>query len=149
MDNSEPVDNSTTGRANPGPIRRALLASLRATTVDPRDQATVALAKRLATLLDEAAPKSSYTEPLLSLERLARAEGDEDDQRAFRRVMDALGEHSVASDLGPKYLAALTALGLTPAARGVKGPAPAPAGPTQLDELRAKAAARRRQSASP
>lgn len=122
---------------SPGPIRRALLEALRAATVDPRDGATVALAKRLATLLDEVAPLSTYTEPLGHLERLVQAGGDAEQERAFRRVRDALGEHSVASDLGPKYLATLTALGLTPAARGVKGGGSGgSSGPTKLDELR-------------
>lgn len=125
---------------SPGPVRRALLASLRAVTVDPRDGATVALAKRLASLIDESAPLSSYTEPLLTLERLVRAEGDAEQQRAFRRLRDALGQHSVASDLGPKYLAALTALGLTPAARGAKGGAGGASGGSKLDELKRRRA---------
>ncbi len=119
-----------------GPIRRALLAALRAAKSDPRDEATVALAKRLASLIDEATPLSTYTESLEHLERLVRSEGDADQKRAFRRVRDALGQHSVASDLGPKYLAALSALGLTPAARGVKAGAPVAKAPTKLDELR-------------
>ena len=126
-------------RVATGPIRRALLTSLRAAAVDPRDGATVALAKRLAVLLDEAAPRSTYTEPLLQLERLVAAVGDDEQQRAFRRVRDALGSHSVASDLGPKYLAALGALGLTPAARGAKGGGQGGGtGSSKLDELRAR-----------
>ena len=130
---------------SPGPIRRALLASLRAGTVDPRDGATVALAKRLATLLDEAAPRSAYAEHLLRLERVvARYDGADGDEvgRSLRRIVDALGQHSVASDLGPKYLAALTALGLTPAARGVTGGGKdgGTSGGSKLDELRKRRA---------
>lgn len=49
----------------------------------------------------------------------------------------------VLADLGPKLLAVLTALGLTPAGRGVKegGGDSAPV-VSQLDELRARRAAR-------
>jgi hypothetical protein len=49
------------------------------------------------------------------------------EQNALVKVRAALSAHTVASDLGPKYLAALAALGLTPAARGVQAAAPAPA----------------------
>ena len=59
--------------------------------------------------------------------------GDEN-MRAFRKVAAALSAVSVASDLGPKLLAALDALLLTPkaqAAIGARLPAPTGGGPLQ------------------
>lgn len=121
-----------------GPITRAVRAALRDAPLLPRDTAAVALAKRYAALLDDAAPDAKYGEPL----RLIAAALPMDDQveKAFRKVADALAQHSVASDLGPKLLAVLASLGMTPAGRGVKGGAqggPAPVA-SKLDELRAR-----------
>ncbi|HMG43947.1 MAG TPA: hypothetical protein VK611_21620 [Acidimicrobiales bacterium] len=129
-----------TNRAGSGPIARALAKALRAATVDDRDAATVALAKRLAALLDESAPRSAYEEHLLKVARAVASCDEPDDEvdRALRKIADALGRHSVASDLGPKYLATLTALGLTPAARGTKEGGQVVSGPSKLDELRAR-----------
>jgi hypothetical protein len=118
-------------------MARALAEALRSRGARQAEDAAVrALARRLATLLDESAPRSTYTEPLLLLEHAVdRYDGDhvEETRRALRRVRDALGQHSVASDLGPKYLAVLTSLGLTPAtsssSEGVTGGG-------KLDELR-------------
>jgi hypothetical protein len=48
------------------------------------------------------------------------------------------------SDLGPKLLATLTALGATPAGRAVKGaPSAKPGGPTALELVQSKARSRR------
>ena len=54
-------------------------------------------------------------------------------------LRDTDGEVAGYSDIGPKLLATLTALGLTPAGRGQKGggPSVAPVA-TVLDELRAR-----------
>lgn len=94
-------------RAKVGPIGRDLAKSLRAAQVQDRDAGGVALARRLAALLDAA--------------RGTPEEG------------------SVFNDLAPKYLAALTALGLTPAGRGAKGGAQGGGtGSSKLDELRAR-----------
>jgi hypothetical protein len=95
-------------RGNLGPIGRDLAKSLRAADRDDRDAGAVALARRLAYLLDEA--------------------------------RDELVEAGRFVELGPKYLATLTALGLTPAGRGAKGGAPGGtvSGSGTLDELRAR-----------
>jgi hypothetical protein len=87
---------------------------------DPRDAAAEALALRYAGLMDNAAPAAKYRRHMEVLSRaIAGTSLDEDDPyEAFQVVATALSEHSVASDLGPKLLAALTGLGLTTAARG-------------------------------
>ena len=105
-----------------GPQSRALDEALANVTVQSRDRAAVQLARRYCALLDEATPASKYREPLLLIsEALPR---DPQIEAAFRKIADALGAHSVASDLGPKLLAVLTALGMTPAGRGAKDGAP-------------------------
>jgi hypothetical protein len=64
--------------------------------------------------------------------------------RRLAQLLDAARgtdeEAAVYSDLGPKYLAALTALGLTLAGRNVKGGITSgpPASRTKLDQLRDK-----------
>lgn len=103
-----------------GPQRRALNAALRKLTDVDRDKAAIELAKRYASLIDEATPASKYR-PALEAARRALDPDDEIAAAAFKKIADALAEHSVASDLGPKYLAVLTSLGLTPAGRGAKG----------------------------
>jgi hypothetical protein len=61
---------------------------------------------------------------------------------------DAEVEVEVYDDLGPKYLAVLTALRLTPAGRGVKGGAgDASPGVSKLDDLRARRERQRRAGA--
>lgn len=128
----------TAVRAGSGPIARALGKALRAAKPDDRDAGTVALARRLAVLLDESAPRSAYAEHLLRVERAVAAYDDDSGEtdRSMRKIADALGRHSVASDLGPKLLAALTALGLTPVGRGAKGGSGAVNGRSKLDELK-------------
>lgn len=93
----------------PPSITRALTAALKAAGQDPTDGAAVALARRYAAHLDRAEQLA---------EELAGLRAEDDDQAkvlaALRARVDAL---TVAGDLGPKLLAALTALKLTPAAR--------------------------------
>lgn len=105
-----------------GPQSRALDEALTNVTVQTRDKAAVQLARRYAALLDEAAPASRYREPLLLISQALPA--DPPIEKAFRTIADALGAHSVASDLGPKLLAVLTSLGMTPAGRGAKDATP-------------------------
>jgi hypothetical protein len=93
--------------------------ALSAVKIDPQDVGTAEIARHYARLIDEAAPAGRYSEALAWLD------GCDTNQRTekFPQIIrDALAEHSVASDLGPKLLAALTSLGMTPAARkDVKG----------------------------
>lgn len=59
--------------------------------------------------------------------------------RVYAEAIDRGGPEA-AEAFGPKYLAVLTALGMTPAGRGVKGGATGaqPAPSTTTDELRAR-----------
>jgi hypothetical protein len=126
----------------PGPVAREVDEALReARHITVRDAGVVALAKRYAHLIDEAAPAANYGEPLRVLGLVVHTR---DERQALQRITDALSAHSVASDLGPKLLATLTALGLTPAARQAKGgeAGDTGVGGTKLGDLRD--AARRR-----
>ncbi|MFG1844906.1 terminase small subunit [Micromonospora carbonacea] len=58
--------------------------------------------------------------------------------RRYAAAIDADPTPEVLADLGPKLLAALTALGLTPAGRGAKGGGQGGAVAGKLDELRAR-----------
>lgn len=97
-------------------LLNAVTASVRSGTFTDGDKGAIALAKRYAKLIDDAEPTSVYAE---HLRRLAPAIDPDNDEaaKAFTKIADALAQHSVASDLGPKLLAALDALGLSPAAR--------------------------------
>ncbi len=126
-----------------GPMLSATNLALSEASTLPRDGAAIELARRYAGLLDESSPLESYRVPLTRLRRLVERMGDERDKAAFGTLADALGRHSTASDLGPKLLAVLTALGMTGAGRAARGGSSAPAVPDQLAELRARAEARR------
>jgi hypothetical protein len=123
---------------------RALTAALRAATTRPEDASTIALAKNYARLLDAAAPAARYAKAVEWLDTV-RTDKNND---LVNVIMAALAEHSVASDLGPKLLACLDALGMTPAARaklsGRTGAGVAPLPESPLDELRRKRQARGR-----
>jgi hypothetical protein len=124
----------------PGPVAREVDEAIREARshLSTRDAGAVALARRYAHLIDEAALAANYGEPLRVL---GMAVHTKDERQALQRITDALAAHSVASDLGPKLLAALTALGLTPAARQAKGGDSGGAGPGtgKLGDLRAAA----------
>lgn len=107
---------------------------------DPRDQATVALAVSYARLIDDAAPDKKYA---AALRWLARVPIEDPAQEQLREIiMVALSAHTVASDLGPKLLAALEALILSPRARAAAKKAVLDAKPaaSPLDELAARRA---------
>jgi hypothetical protein len=139
----------------PGPLETSVAAALTArATTDPHDAAAEQLAVHYATLIDAAAPAAKYRRPLETLQRAvalldALSGGDDQDSgedatEALAKVRDALAQHSVASDLGPKLLAALEALQLTPRARAaaMKGGAAGEPAKSPLDELRARRARR-------
>ena len=128
-----------------GPLHRAVSVAVGAIDAKPQDEAAVVLARRYAMLIDDAAPEAKYTKHLrglrqaiamlASVEPLAASQAEEH----FEKIADALSAHSVASDLGPKLLAVLTALGMTPAGRGVKGGEVGGAGIAgRLDEFTAR-----------
>lgn len=135
--------------SQPRRLKTAVAAALGARDDhDPRDVGAEHLALRYAALIDEAGPAAKYRKHLDVLSRvvlLSDDPNDADDAReALNKVRDALAHQAVVSDLGPKLLAALAALGLTTAARqAVKG-GTGGTGQHQspLDELRARRAAR-------
>jgi hypothetical protein len=114
-----------------GPIVSAVTAALEDAPLLPRDVVAVALAKRYAALLDDA-------ERLAEMAGLIEPETDTQ-ARKLASLEIAVDAQSIASDLGPKLLAVLSSLGMTPAGRGVKGGG-AQGGATpvtsRLDELR-------------
>jgi hypothetical protein len=120
-------------------LRRALAA------VDPAqvDAAAVALAYGYTRQLDNAAVAARYLQPLKELRQAVAAA--EHGAEALVKIETALSVHSVHSDLGPKLLATLDALGMTPKGRaaiiGKGAPTREPAA-SPLDELRARRAAR-------
>jgi len=124
-------------------MTRAVADALAEVPLLPRDAAAAHLARRYAALLDEPVPLARYEEPLRVLRALVAAQEDPAAaRRHLAKVEDALAAHSVASDLGPKLLAALTALGCTPAGRHPKAGTGIPVVQGKLDELRARRARR-------
>jgi hypothetical protein len=132
-----------------GKMLYAVRAALRGReSKDPRDAAAERVALGYAELIDAAAPAARYRKALAVISRaLSGASLEADDPyEAFQAVATALAEHTVTSDLGPKLLSTLDALGLTTKARGTgtdergAGGAAKPANP--LDELRARRARR-------
>lgn len=134
-------------------ISPALSRSLAALGDDEKDAGAVALAIRYAELLDDAKAAEKFTKALRLCGEAVSSYADsmpitaaEQLMSAWDRIVSTLAEHSVASDLGPKLLASLAALNLTPAARaekskgGQRGMVAPPAGaPSPLQLLRDQA----------
>jgi hypothetical protein len=125
-------------------LRRALRGRPEGTR-EAQDGAAEALALTYAMLIDNAAPAARYRKALRHVAAAVRAyRGDgADDAAAGLEVLEtALGAHTVASDLGPKLLAALGTLGMTPAGRGGRkdahDPAPVADLPDPLDQVAAQ-----------
>lgn len=133
-----PVTLATLVASVTGSVSEALERALVEAKPATRDAGAVALARRYAALVDGAAVLAKHREPLRVLRRAVDAYDDpEAAGKAFDRIHEALAAHSVASDLGPKLLAALTALGMTVAGRGVKGGEPSGGIAARLDEFTA------------
>jgi hypothetical protein len=115
-----------------GPLARAVAASLRATPPQKQDAGVVALAKTYAALLDDAG--ALHAAAIVVVEEWDRE--DPIGRANVQKLADALAARNAVNDLGPKLLAALAALNMTPAARGreVKG---VPARDPVADELAA------------
>jgi len=125
-------------RRNTPSILTALNTAIRETTPPKSDAATVALAKRYAAELDGAAVVS--TRMAKALRQLARSEVDVELYETFEALAARIEEVHVAATVGPKLLAALEQLQLTPAARRTvaQGGGGASAGSSALDQLRAR-----------
>jgi hypothetical protein len=94
-------------------LRLSLSRSLKDVQILARDQTTAALAKRYAMLIDEA--------ELLAAELDAIELTDESTAQTVARLAARIQVYTVVSDLGPKLLATLGALGMHPQARASKG----------------------------
>lgn len=119
-------------------LLRSVNQSAETVPIEPRDRSTLDLALLYAELIDAAAPAGKYERAIawLSKQRF----NDDTAEAHVATIMQALAWHSVASDLGPKLLAALDALRMTPrgrAARGGKDDRPAPNALDQLAQRRA------------
>lgn len=122
----------------------ALHTALRARTPADADAATVALAKRYALELDDSATISRSLAK--TLRKVARAGLDDELYDELLALTVRIEEVHVAAVVGPKLLAALEQLQLTPKARsGVLqggGTPDADSGKSALDELRDRRAGR-------
>jgi len=135
-----------------GQISTALDASLASAKHPDESAAIVALTRKYARLLDQAAPNAKYRKALTLLAKVVEHYADTArmtlvDERALEdmatTITVALGEHSVASDLGPKFLQALTSLGLAGAVAVPAASGEVKTGDSAADELEALRAARR------
>lgn len=111
------MSDLTPGLAPAGTISEACETSLASAKLDLRDQAAAALVRHYAALMDRAVSLAIEAE-------LIFGDLDPDDVTARKQLAKLdiqVQAQSVASDLGPKLLAGLTALGCTLAGRGVKG----------------------------
>jgi hypothetical protein len=112
-----------------GNLLPAVKGALAAAKVAATDDGARALAEHYAALIDDARPERSLAKAVRVLDVVvdSAAFDTENPQRereireAWDRVSSALAEHSVASDLGPKLLAALTSLGATLSGRKGEG----------------------------
>jgi Arc/MetJ-type ribon-helix-helix transcriptional regulator len=93
-----------------GAMGSAVRFALRQLQDDQKTAGTRALARHYADLIDDAATPSAYADDLDALEVAAHAAIGPAAAKAIKRVRAALSATTVASDLGPKLLAALTAL---------------------------------------
>lgn len=100
-----------------------------------RDRAAAALALTYASLIDNAAPDAKYAAALAWLGTVRVEDAAQERQRVI--IETALSAHTVASDLGPKLLAALDALGLTPRARKAVTPGAQQPSTNPVNELAA------------
>lgn len=119
-------------------LSRSLADALKTAQTQPADAATIALARRYAALVEDAEATAAALDTM--------EPEDEGQAEQIRRLRARVDAATVASDLGPKLLAALTALGMTPAARSTaaKGGTPDAGNPAgdALDALRARRRAR-------
>ena len=114
--------------------------------VEKRDAATAEVARMYARLIDAAAPAGKYRK---ALAWLAHIDTDDVGYEHIAVIVQALSQHTVASDLGPKLLVTLEALQMSPRARNAARKAVSDArGPVNpLDQLAERRAGRHRPAA--
>jgi hypothetical protein len=101
-----------------GPMLAGVRETLDRLDLKPEDAALKVLAAEYAATMDRAAAIAA---------RLAKLPPDPDFAEELQRLRQRVSAQVTVSDLGPKLLAALDALGATPKARSTAGK-PAPAG---------------------
>lgn len=87
-----------------------------------RDAGAVALLRAYADLIDDAGVPGKYAEALEWLVAVSELSSDRMADKHVRAITLALSQQTATSDLGPKMLAAMEALQLTPRARAAKAP---------------------------
>ena len=123
----------------------ALNTALRAQPPTNTDAATVALAKRYALELDDSAViAAALAKTLRKAQFLLGETGNSDVADELLKLATRIEEVHVAALVGPKLLAALAELQMTPKARAgvIQGGGVANAGKSALDELRERRANR-------
>ena len=127
--------SSTPGRPNGAPRTQKLSPSveeaLKYATLQPEDAAVADLARSYARTIDNAAAIA---------ERAAKIPFDPDTAEEVAKLRARVSAHATMADLGPKLLAALESLGVTPKARAAAGKPRGKAGPSKLQGLRGGAA---------
>lgn len=117
-----------------GPLRAELELSLAERDHGVRFSGAARLARHYASLIDNAAPSRSYAKSIRVIGEFIATQSallpppeERELLSEWDKVSSALAEHSVASDLGPKLLAAMAKLELTLAEPRAAAPKPATA----------------------
>lgn len=132
-----------TPKTRPGVVP-ALTKALRALDQQPRDVATVALARRLAHDIDEA--ELVHADVQRALDELAATDVEPELYQRFVKLAIRIESTAVLTNLAPKLTAVLVELGMTPRARSaVTGGGDPDARRSKLDELEQRRAERARQ----
>jgi hypothetical protein len=134
-------------------LAESVSKSIESAGITERDKGVATLALQYAQLIDEAVYAQKYRKMMrLVMRAVDRYDGEDSEEvaEAYGALAAALSQHSVSSDLGPKLLASLTSLGLTPAARSDTGKATpnVSAAAGKRDELQARRADRQRRASS-
>ena len=114
--------------AKPGVLAARVRQSVAELVLQPEDVAVAELAVQFADTIDRAAELAAVA---------AALPFDPDTAAQVQRLAKRVEAHVAMSEVGPKLLATLDALGATPKARSASGkPAPAAGGPSKLAALR-------------
>ncbi len=109
-------------------LEPAVAATVEALTTAPEDAAAIRLAQRYAATIDRAVQVAADLDEI--------PPEDYDTGKLIQTLRAKVEAQAVLADLGPKLLAALDALGATPAARARLKAGGAPSVPTKLAALR-------------
>jgi hypothetical protein len=105
-----------------GRMRDQVDAGLADAASTARDAGAVELLRTYADLIDDAGVPGKYTEALDWLVGVGAASEDKAADKHVRAILLGLSRQTATSDLGPKLLAAMEALQMTPRARKAAAP---------------------------